>query len=697
MSGDNDVGWMASKVVAAESYLTLYLAGYPGYPNLRVAVENLETERQLPLRINGVPGESWQRYIFPLPSKWKGQRIRVLVEDKATGPAGWLGFTEPIPLQGLGSDASVALRMIGLVFLLFVALVLPAAAASVVACLRGVKDPVDLTAVALLAIAFVGYGAFWVYFFSRAAGVTYSYIVLLSSVAVIVHAWAAAREQMKSAPVRQMIEPWVLVALASVFIISLGWIYGHEDATLSLAAYRFGPPTLAGDNYLPKVLADDIFHGHIGKPMIGDWLSSDRPPLQAGLTLWSYAWTYGNRDQPYQVVATILQLTFLAGLWMYFSASGVNRKAMALALATVFFSGFTILNSFFSWPKLLPVAFLMIIAAYLLTDRYELARTEWRVGAMVGAAAAFAMLCHGGSMFALLGIAVTLLILRRLPEVRFLLAAACVAGLLYLPWNLYQKYYDPPGDRLLKWHLAGTVPPHPEIGLRHLLISNYGDLKVKDLVENKASNFTWLAKDTTTFWKDTGILVRTSVSGKKTARGAALAALRASMFLYWFSSVDLLVFGPIALLLGVLFPLRYSREFVQAWTLWLCTAIILCVWCLLMFGPSTTYVHVGCYFTEIAAFAGSMLAFWAISPRLAVLIAGCHILLNAALFVFLSPPQLPGLASLVGPLNSVLGWTCALAAGGFVLTLWLMTRSTQEPASDEILLATGDQLLSKQT
>ena len=26
----------------------------------------------------------------------------------------------------------------------------------------------------------------------------------------------------------------------------------------------------------------------------------------------------------------------------------------------------------------------------------------------------------------------------------------------YLPWLLYQKYYEPPGNRLLKMHLAGA-------------------------------------------------------------------------------------------------------------------------------------------------------------------------------------------------------------------------------------------------
>jgi hypothetical protein len=36
--------------------------------------------------------------------------------------------------------------------------------------------------------------------------------------------------------------------------------------------------------------------------------------------------------------------------------------------------------------------------------------------------------------------------------------AALVFLLLVAPWIAYQRYYDPPGNRLLKWHLAGVVP-----------------------------------------------------------------------------------------------------------------------------------------------------------------------------------------------------------------------------------------------
>jgi hypothetical protein len=681
-SGDDGLGWTASKAVIADSFFSVYLAGYPGSADISLAVENLQSGRQLPLQTANAPGDSWRLFHFPLPSEWKGQPVRLLVEDQAARPDGWVGFTEPDSMPGLKSDALFAGRILGLTLVLFVVLMLPPGAMVITAFLRGVKDPLDLTTVALLAMGFVGYAAFWTYFFSRMAGITYSYVILLSSCAVIVYAGVTARNRRRLRGLRRMAEPVVLMGLASVFVISLGFVYGRPVSVQDYAAQRFGPPSLWIDNFLPKLFADGIFQGHVPRPLASDWLSSDRPPLQTGMVIWIYPGTHGIRELPYQTAATILQLTFLAGLWAYLEAAKVNRKAMALALATAFVSGFVILNSFYTWPKLLPVAFFFILPAYLFTDRFSSVRANWRVGASIGAAAGLAMLCHGGSMFALLGIALTLLFLRRLPSPRFLLAAALAAGLLYLPWMIYQKHYDPPGDRLLKMHLAGVVAVHPEAKLRDLLINNYSNLHARNILEYKLRNFSRLGEDTLGFWKNTATLIQSSFTGKQMQRAEAVAFLRNSIFLHWFSSIDIVILAPLALFLCAILG-WHSTEFQQACRLWLCTAITLTVWCLLMFGPGTTVVHQGCYLTEVAAFAGGTLAFWALSPRLATIVTTCHVLFNAALYVWLTPPRPPGFATFMGPLNPVLSFTCFIAAACFALVLWRMAFGRGATAQDD--------------
>jgi hypothetical protein len=370
----------------------------------------------------------------------------------------------------------------------------------------------------------------------------------------------------------------------------------------------------------------------------------------------------------------ILQLTCLVGLWGYLQASLIDRRAMALIQVTVFFSGLTIFNAFFTWPKLLPVAFLFVIAGYLLTDRYHSVRSDWRIGAITGCATAFAALCHGGSAFAIIGLAATMLALRRLPGARFILAASLSAAILYSPWTLYQKYYDPPGDRLLKWHLAGTIEPEPHITFSRLLAANYEKLSWKQIADAKVANFEHVL-DTGTFWKDAAAVVRSFLTGDKQKRAAAVAMLRWGMFIYWIQSLDLFSLTPLAFIIWLALRRRKSTEIQQAWLLWLCTAITLVVWCLLMFIPASTHAYQGSYFTELTAFSGGALALWAISQRLAVLAIGCHIVFNLAVYVFLPVTQPVGAPTFMGPANLVLAGFGALSALAFLWLSWQMSKS----------------------
>ena len=666
-SGDADTGWMASKTIPAGAYLRVYVIGYPVSANLRLAVENLQNGRQLSLLVPSAPGENWRQYYFPLPPEWEGQNIRLIAEDAAVGRLGWLGFTDPLPEPAPGSALLKAGAVIALFVLLFSNLLLPAIAFCAVAVVRGVKDAVGLNTIVLLAIGLLGWLGFWMYFANNRAGLAYSCFTLLASCAVLTRMWFTKRADLR--PLRHLIEPWTLVACASVFVISLGLVRNSVEPPLNLASRRFAPPVLAGDNALPMMLADYIIAGHIPSPMAWGWLSSDRPPLQAGVYLWDYPQVTKDGGQlPYLVISVVLQCTFVAGLWIYLAAAGISRGAAAVALGMTFFSGFVTLNAFYTWPKLFPVTFLFVIAANVLTGRYHRVKGLARHGAAVGAAAALAMLCHGGSMFALLGIGLTMLILRRRPGRQFLLAALGAAALLYVPWMLYQKYYDPPGDLLLRLHLAGAIPPHPEMKFTSLLLQRYGDLKLRGVVQYKASNFRSLGGSQSEFYRNLTILIRRAVGRRAAARDTAAASLRLSMFAYWAPSAGLALFGPLSLLLCTIFRRRNQNELRPAGMLWLSCAVTLVLWCLIIFGPST-YVPHGTYFTEIAAYAGSALAFWALSPSLAVAVAAAGTLLDVALFIRCSPPAQAGFGTDTGPLNGAMVLVCVLAAAGILAVL----------------------------
>jgi len=58
---------------------------------------------------------------------------------------------------------------------------------------------------------------------------------------------------------------------------------------------------------------------------------------------------------------------------------------------------------------------------------------------------------------------------------------------LYLPWMLFQTLIDPPGNRLLKWHLAGVQ----EVDGRNFLTAlrdSYGALSWHDYLQGKLLN-----------------------------------------------------------------------------------------------------------------------------------------------------------------------------------------------------------------
>ena len=337
-AGDAGTGWTASQPIIAGAYISFYVSGYPTNPGLRLAAENVQTRRQLLLQIPTSPKETWQLYQFRFPDAWKGQSVRIVAGDQATAIFGWLGFSEPVS-AGWRNEAPGAAKTLKLVLMLALVLFIPSLAACMLAAVLGIHDQLDLTAIAFLALGLTGYVAFWSYFYSRDAGIAFSYVGLLGSFVLIACLMAAAGRRSKIAPVKQLIAPGMLVVLASIFIVSLGLLHAGDAQPLALAEDRFSPPLLTADNAIPKLFADAVYAGHIPKPLVNDWLSSDRPPLQTGNTLWTYAWTQDDRDLTYLALSVILQCSFLAALWSFLTACRVNRKALALAVATCFLFG----------------------------------------------------------------------------------------------------------------------------------------------------------------------------------------------------------------------------------------------------------------------------------------------------------------------------------------------------------------------
>ena len=161
----------------------------------------------------------------------------------------------------------------------------------------------------------------------------------------------------------------VLTGLWAAFDLAMGFLYGGQDAPADVSASRFSDP-LPMDNQLPYLFARHIEQvGHVGSPMhVGDWLSSDRPPLQSAFflahTLWHRPDATAQLDL--QVLATLLQSTWVVGVWALALVLTTRRSVRALMVAGAAASGQVLLNSFYTWPKLLAAAFTLLAVAVVL-------------------------------------------------------------------------------------------------------------------------------------------------------------------------------------------------------------------------------------------------------------------------------------------------------------------------------------------
>jgi hypothetical protein len=327
----------------------------------------------------------------------------------------------------------------------------------------------------------IGYAAFWLAFASYAV-FSFAKIVVLALLLFRV-GLAIYRRRLRSS-LGEIGEPLLYIFLFAGAVLAVGFSNGGLDVPPITAATRFSPP-LPPDNIIPYVFAEGLKLPHVPSPMLGDWLSSDRPPLQAGLYL---AFTVQTGERGYQILGSWLQATFLLGVWAVAAAAGYPTTTRRLVMLACCLTSNMIINTFFVWPKLVTIVALTLVFVLLFCYRPASKRQRIIAGVMLGGLAAFAVLCHSGSAFALIGMGVLTLATWRWPSWKTLLFAMLTVVVLYTPWVAYQKFIDPPGNRLLKWHLAGVVLKIDNRSFLQALRDGYGALSWSDYVYARRAN-----------------------------------------------------------------------------------------------------------------------------------------------------------------------------------------------------------------
>jgi hypothetical protein len=470
---------------------------------------------------------------------------------------------------------------------------------------------------AVLALGVAAYACFWIAYANYAV---FRVVKIALLVALLAYLGYAAWKRRLGA-YAWLTEPLLFTVLFVVIVLTLGFSNGGFDNPGSVAANRFSHE-LPIDNVIPLIFANALKLGTIPSPLHNDWLSSDRPPLQTGLYL---LLTLRDGLLSYQVVATWLQATFLFGVWglAMAAAPAVPVATRRLILLACCLLPTAIINTLYTWPKMLAVGYLLLVFALLFCRTPQTDAERRMSGVLIGGLTALAVLSHGSSLFALIGFTIVVVAFWAWPPLKTMIYGAAALLALYVPWMLYQAFIDPPGNRLLKWHFAGVI----DLDSRPLFATfrdSYGALSWTDYLQGRLLNLSTLAG----VWPDNLFDPLTGPWRGSWSPGY----VRGADFFNFLPSLHLFALALIAAVL--LLPFVRPPQSGFALRMLVALAGTLAAFVILIFIPGQTINHQGTYATQVLA---TVFAFTVLSVRarwLALLLIAAQTITIATTYVF---------------------------------------------------------------
>ncbi len=560
--------------------LSFWVSGFPKREGNQLWVECVDSHERHSIDAQSDVGERWKLIKSEIPTAWYGKTIMLVALDAAK-PGEWIGISDPVAggeneqLLSAITPFSINGILLGLVWF-----------AGLRRLSAGLIVPTQwLPLAASGAVAALGYLAFWAFLAGPAIGKIFTCSVL--SVACLDLLW---ERETNRARIRDSIAVAKLLALIGFFYIALLNFYPSNLDFYDLANGRWR--TLAGDNYLPHEVAKDLFFGWgLHWPSTG-WLASDRPPLQSGwmLLTWQFDAAVGLDEQASGGTSAIwLQLIWVFAAYGILRTLGLSERRACAWIAILALCGFFIVNSVFTWPKLSAGAFACgTFGLWVSPHRNAVDKDSVLVGA---AMAALALLSHAGVVFSFIAL-VPWLIWRMRFDWRSWIAASCLFLVFALPWIAFQKFYAPPGNRLIKWHLAGQVDIDHR-GTWQTLKESYSALSWNEILAARASNFKLQSPGNWGLWPD---FSRSHAADRRHHEFFNL--LRAMT--WWLMGAAAL---PIAL---VRWRDRINWRNHFNFALWSLGSLV--VWCLLLFLPNNAVIHQGSYALPIVFF--TLLSGW---------------------------------------------------------------------------------------
>jgi MFS family permease len=255
------------------------------------------------------------------------------------------------------------------------------------------------------------------------------------------------------------------------------------------------------------------------------------------------------------------------------------------------------------------------------------------------ALAALAVLAHGGVATSLVGFGLVLSLPRLFPGWRNALLGVLVMGALIAPWTAYQRYADPPGNYVIKNHLAG-IKQRDDRGTLEAVLDAYSALSLRELAEMKWRKLRF-------------VLGLARVPIRIDDFNHFLSAMRHYQFRHVFLSLDVLNAGWLVVLGGALFgPARVSALSRRLAYVLGIAIVCLIAWILLLL--SAPFVQHGSYATMILLFAGLAAAIAQLPPRISLPLLSLHVVLSPAAILGFSLERQYALSSLMAAAASYL-------------------------------------------
>jgi len=550
---------------------------------------------------------------------------------------------------------------IGLILLQELVLIaLPAIAAAWFAASRGLRSQVLLIAVALVASGAAAMLVFWGFYASPEVGKTLAFLIEIGAAAGLVALWFGGKGR---AEMRELVTPLALWVLASYFVVYLGYLHGWGGDAMSLAGGRF-THGLPNDNVLPETFSDWYWvNGHHGTPPeVSTWLASDRPPLQIGYVLQVRPFGWDHTSTHYEMLGVALQQLWIFGAWGLLRAARLGRRARGLAMIAATVSDIAIVHGFYTWPKLIAAAFVLAAAAMVFSPEWKRWVRDPRAAVLFAGLCALGMLGHGSSAFLLIplfGFAA----IRGLPDWRWLAVAVASAFILYAPWQAYQHWGDPPGNRLVKWQLGG-VAEITDKGVLSTIVDGYREEGIGGTLHNKWENVEAIL----------GIgeirAITEEMQGPESTDDLprTVEDLRWVRFLALLPCIGLLLLGPLAMAVRAVRERAGPRS--PEWRFALSGGLLALVtavfWVLVMFGNSNSVaiLHQGSLALPVLGICACVAAAYAASRWFAIGLVAINAIFVVVLYApSIKPPE--GTSY-----SAVAGLVAAIALAGLCWTAW---------------------------